>query len=140
MARRSSIKSLKSEKPHWYCIAERFGDVRSLAASGIPLSYVTDPRDIASVWRYLGNPKFRSEYDYLLISPMSPGVVTDIYAVRLPQQPEPPKRRGRLFAGDFDAFSGEVDRILYGWASKASVKKIQETGTREESGSHTPPF
>jgi hypothetical protein len=136
MARRRSFKSLKSEKPHWYCLSERFGSVRGLAASGIKLSYVTDPRDIASIWKYLGNPRFKAEYDYLLINNDTPGVLTDIYAVRLPRV-EGTKRSRNFFVGDFDAFAGEVDKIVYGWASQAAVKAMLKTGKSTGVVDHT---
>ena len=130
MARRRSYKALKSEKPRWYCIPEHYGDVRSLAASGMKLSYVTDPRDIAGIWKYLGNPAFRVNYDYLLINNSPQGVLTDIYAVKLPKAAEgaPRRRSACLLMGDVDAFSGDVDRICYGWASAAIVREITKSG------------
>jgi hypothetical protein len=126
MARRRSLKSLKNEKPYWYCLAERFGTVRSLVQTGIRVSYVTDPRDVAGIWRYLGNPSFRHEYSYLFIS-TSNGAMTDIYAVKLPKKEK--SAGGSILDVDNDAFEGEVDHICYGWATRSATKAMQEKGT-----------
>jgi hypothetical protein len=122
-----SGKPLKRSAPHYFCRAEPVGDVRALAVTGVQLNYVTEPREIASIWRYLGNPKFRVDYDYLLISPQDPvTMMIDVYAVKLPRHTGETKRRRNLFTGHFDAFAGTVDRIVYGWATHSAIKAMNE--------------
>jgi hypothetical protein len=133
MTKLVSGRPLKKSVPHWYCRAEPIGDVRALAVSGVQLNYVTEPREMASVWRYLGNPKFRVDYDYLLVSvPTSEITTIDVYAVKLPRRAGETTRKRNLFAGHFDAFAGTVDRIVYGWATHSAIKAMNETAA--ESG------
>ena len=128
MVRIVSGRPLKSAKPYWFCHAEPMGDVRALAVSGVHgLNYVIEPREIASIWRYLGNPKFRFEYDYLLVSPQDPvTAMIDVYAVKLPRHPGETKRQRNPLRGHFDAFAGTVDKICYGWATRSAIKTMQE--------------
>jgi hypothetical protein len=121
MTRRISKKSLKSVKPKWFCVANRFGSIADLAASGIKLQYVTDRNEIADIWRYLGNPKFRGEYAYLLVD-FDDSRIEDVYAVRLPEGTE--ISRNDIRSGQFIAFEGEVDKICYGWASPQRAKSL----------------
>jgi hypothetical protein len=122
-------------KPRWFCVANHFGTVAELASSGIPLQYVIDRRDIATVWRYVGNPKFRGEYAYLLVNP-SPGAnqIRDIYAVKVDKH-EKPRRGGSLMGsgGSFGAFEGTVDKICFGWTSPQQAKSLME-GTESCTG------
>lgn len=141
MARIPARKSLKSIKPRWFCIANHYGTVSELASSGIKLQYVTDSRDIATVWRYIGNPKFRGDYAYLLIN-FNPETnqIQDIYAVRVDDYIKP-RRGGTVMGsgGSFSAFEGHVDKICYGWASPQQVRSLAEgtstcTGVPRETG------
>jgi hypothetical protein len=134
MARRSSVKSLKDERPFWYCIAQHFGTVADLAQTGKKLIYITDPREIADIWKIVGNPKFRNEYAYLLISETIISNVyelNEVYAVKLPaphEEAEKGKRRRRRVDSRLTAFEGHVDKICYGWTTKSHAKHIEETG------------
>ena len=141
MTRLVSGRPLKRSKPHYFVHAEPFGDVRSLAASGVHLNYVTEPRDISAVWRYLGNPKFRFDYDYLLVSPQDPvTLMLEVYAVKLPLHAGETKRKRNPFVGHFDAFAGTVDRILYGWATHSAIKAMQEPAVPGVPGANINPF
>lgn len=132
MARRSSKKSLKDEKPYWYCIPTHVGSILELAQTGKNLTYVTDPRDVADIWKYLGNPKFRSEYSYLLIGYTPDGhSMNEVYAVKLPapEKAEDARAQKKSVAyGHFSAFEGTVDKICFGWTTKMHAKHILETG------------
>jgi hypothetical protein len=136
MAHVKTGKSLKRMKPRWFCIANHYGSVSELAASGVRLQYVTDPKGIANVWRYLGNPKFRFDYAYLLVS-VNPetAYIEDVYAVRLPD--DVVVKRRNLLSGDFKAFEGHVDKICYGWGSPQRVRSLIE-GTTSCTGAVPP--
>ena len=123
MARKRSIKSLASQKPYWYCVTKPIGNLRGLAAQSTSrkLFYVTDPREVKAVWQYLGNPKFRGDYDYLLLNYTPDGVYNEIFAVRLPEESDSPR-------GEFNAFEGEVDQIMYGWTTRAHAMAMRERG------------
>ena len=138
MARRLSVKSLKDEKPYWYCIPQHYGTVSELAQSGKNLQYVVESREIADVWRVIGNPKFRTEYAYLLVSINSnTGEFDEVYAVKpekSEEMEEKEQRKGRrkilkgIMYGGMGAFAGHVDKICYGWTTKIHAKHIIETG------------
>lgn len=130
MVRRSALKPLKDEKPYWFCVTQHFGDVRTLAQTGLKLHYVVDPIDVADIWKYVGNPEFRSEYSYLLVSYNPAGEhMNEIYAVKLPVVEGEKTNRGTLLHGSCSAFEGHVDKICYGWTSRAHAKHILETGS-----------
>jgi len=124
MARRASVKSLKSQTPHWFCIVRPEGTVRSLAASGKKLVYVCESKPIKTIWRYLGNPKFRSDYDYLLVGYLQDGKIGEIYGVKLPEGTT-------NYPGEFNAFEGDVDKILYGWTTAKQAKQLKESSEPE---------
>ena len=125
MARIASGKSMKSEKPVWYCLPHPFGSIFDLVQTGKKLQYVTERNYIARVWRNLGNPKFRFEYSYLLISVNSElGRLSEVFAVKA-TNPSEKKQPGFL---NMPAFEGQVDSIEFGWASRAHVKCMIEHG------------
>jgi len=126
MARIPTGKPLKQEKPVFFCVPEHFGSVADLAQTGKNLQYVTDKRDIANIWRYLGNPKFRSEYDYLLAEFCAEsGDLKHVFAVKVNADDEAPARKSCV---SMPAFSGTVDKIHFGFASRKHVKYMMEHG------------
>jgi hypothetical protein len=128
MARIATGKSLKKIKPRWFCVASHFGTVAELAASGIKLHYITDRGGIADIWRHIGNPKFRGDYAYLLVSFYVDGShIRDIYAVKVDEY-EKPRRGGNLMGsgGSIGAFEGTVDKICFGWTSPQHARQLAE--------------
>jgi hypothetical protein len=140
MVRIPTGKSLKEAKPVFYCLPEHFGSVADLAQTGRNLQYVTEKGDIAKIWRYLGNPKFRSEYDYLLAEfcPES-GDVKHVFAVKVQSSDDESSKRKSCVS--MPAFVGTVDKIHFGFAARAQVKHMMEHGfsnAHMETGA--PPF
>jgi hypothetical protein len=66
-----------------------------------PLFYVTDPREMKAIKKLLGNPAFFSEYQYLLVTKDEIGEFSEIFGV---------------ISSSPAAFSGDVERVLFGWA------------------------
>jgi hypothetical protein len=107
MARRSSYVPLKKRTPKWYCTNQKYGKVQNLVSYPKTLYYITDPREIKVIKKMLGNPSF-FEYDYLLITRDEIGDFEEIFGVTAPVLQNGNK--------DFAAFSGDVDRVIFGWA------------------------
>ena len=125
-----SVKSLKDEKPVWFCIPQHFGSIGDLAQSGKILQYVTESTQISNVWRVIGNPKFRNEYAYLLVSfhPES-GILHEVYGVKTSVEEDGKKKtRAAKCMANIPAFEGTVDKINFGWGSRAHVKHMLEHG------------
>jgi hypothetical protein len=128
MAIKISKKSLKRTKPRWFCVANHFGTVAELAASGVKLQYVTERGDIAAVWRYIGNPKFRGDYAYLLVN-FNPDTnqIRDIYAVRVDEYEKPRGGKNPMgIGGSLGAFKGDADKICFGWTSPQHARQLAE--------------
>lgn len=107
MARKSSYVALKKRNPKWYCINKPYGKVQNLVSYPRTLYYITDPREIKSIKKMLGNPDFFN-YDYLLITRDEIGDFGEIFGVVATVLENGNK--------DFAAFSGSVERVMFGWA------------------------
>lgn len=128
MARIPTGKPLKQEKPVFFCVPEHYGTVADLAQTGKNLQYVTEKRDIANIWRYLGNPKFRSEYDYLLVEFCNEtGNMKHVFAVKVNGEDAADASEMKIRAV-MPAFKGTVDKIHFGFASRKHVKYMMEHG------------
>lgn len=83
------------------------------------LYYITDKHDIGNIKKMLGNPKFFSEFNYLLVSVLPDGEYDEIFGVVLPDED--------ASFGATNVFDGDAYRILYGWADKKQVAALQES-------------
>lgn len=108
MARRSSIVPLKKRTPRWFCINTHYGTVQNLVTYPKTLYYVVDPREIKTMKKMLGNPSFFDQYDYLLVSRDAIGDFDEVFGIISPIAVDGGK--------DLAAFTGEVERISFGWA------------------------
>ena len=125
MARRSSHIPLKRRKPRWYCVNRYYGAVQNLASYPKPLYYITDPREIKVIKRMLGNPEFFKAYDYLLVTRDDFGEFDEVFGITAPVRTNGFK--------DITAFTGAVDRVMWGWApDKRHYDAIIEEGDEPE--------
>lgn len=82
------------------------------------LYYIMEKRDISNIKKMLGNPKFFSHFNYLLVTMLPDGEYEEIFGVV--QEDD---------TGTFGAtnvFAGDVYRLLYGWADKKHVDALRE--------------
>jgi len=108
MARRSSVVPLKKRTPRWFCINIPYGTIHNLVTYPKTLYYVVDPREMKNMKKMLGNPHFFDQYDYLLVTKDAIGDFEEVFGVISPLADSGEK--------DLAAFTGEVERISFGWA------------------------
>lgn len=57
----------------------------------------------------------------MLVNYTPEGVYNEVFAVRVPEESDSPR-------GEFNAFEGEVDQIMYGWTTRAHAMAMREHG------------
>ena len=124
MARRRSVVPLKRRAPKWFCINIPYGTIHNLVTYPKTLYYVVDPREMKTVKQILGNPHFFEQYDYLLVTKDAIGDFDEVFGVISPLSEDGGK--------DLAAFTGEVQRVSFGWAQdKRHYDAIMKTGEHD---------
>jgi len=118
MSKRRSFLPLKKRAPKWYCIAQLVGTVKDMATYQKKLYYITEKHDISNIKKMLGNPKFFSHFNYLLVTMLPDGEYEEIFGVV--------QEDGSGSFGATNAFDGDAYKILYGWADKKQVDAMKE--------------
>ena len=119
MSKRRSFLPLKKRTPRWYCIAMSVGSVKNMASYQKKLYYITDKRDISNIKKMLGNPKFFSHFNYLLVTMLPDGEYEEIFGVV--------QEDGGSTFGATNAFDGDVYQLHYGWGDKKQVDALRES-------------
>ena len=124
MARRRSVVSLKRRAPKWFCINIPYGTIHNLVTYPKTLYYVVDPREMKTIKQILGNPHFFDQYDYLLVTKDAIGDFDEVFGVISPLSEDGGK--------DLAAFTGEVQRVSFGWAQdKRHYDAIMKPGEHD---------